>query len=255
MAESDQPRTVKAVETSFRIVEALRHRRRAGVSELSSELDVPVSTTYVHLNTLRELGYVVKSGNDYRLSLRFLEHGGSVRQHLEYFGVVEDSVNRTAYLTGEIAGFAIEEQGQRVIISRSEGRGAIGDQIPIGEYTHLHWTSLGKAIMAHLPRDRVDEIVDEHGLPRGTPNTITDRAVLAEELATIRQTGYAIDNAERRRGIRGISVPVKDANEEIVGALGVAGPKQRFDEAHLGELLSVLEEKQNVIEIRSEYYK
>lgn len=254
MSTRDTENTIKSVETSFTIVEALRDRRSAGVSEISDDLAIPVSTTYVHLNTLRSLGYVVKQGSEYRLSLRFLEHGGSVRQQLEFFSVVEDSVNKTAYSTGEIAGFAIEEQGQRVILSRSAGQGAIGDQIPIGEYTSLHWTSLGKAILAHLPAERVDAIVDTHGLPRGTPSTITDRDTLDEELSTIRNCGYAIDNAERRRGIRGVSVPIKDANEEIVGALGVAGPKQRFDVNHLADLLGVLEERRNVIEIRSEYY-
>ncbi|MCD2204055.1 IclR family transcriptional regulator [Halobacterium sp. KA-6] len=247
--------TINAVETTLTIVEVLKQINAAGVSEIADEVGIPVSTTYMHLNTLRHRGYVTKSDGDYRLSLRFLEHGGAVRQQMEFFGIIQDVVNQTAYLTGEIVGFGVEEQGQRVALYRSEGGGAVGDQIPIGEYTYLHWTSLGKVILAHLPDRRVDEIIDEHGLPQGTPFTITDRSELEAELASIRADGYATDDAERRRGIRGAAVPIMDADETIVGSLGVAGPEHQFTEAYLSELIDTLLEKRNVIEIRSEFYE
>ena len=254
MSAEGNTKTVKAVETTFGIVDVLTQIQSAGVSEIAAEVDIPVSTAYMHLNTLRQSGYVVKSDREYRLSLRFLEHGGAVRQQMEFFTVIKDEINQLTYMTGEISGFAIEELGQRVILYRSEGTGAVGDQIPIGEYTYMHWTSLGKAIMAHLPEARVDEIVDRHGLPAGTRYTITDRATLTDELATIQSQGYAIDDAERRRGIRGVAVPVLDADEGVVGSVGIAGPKARFDEDYIAELISVLLEKRNIIEIRNNFY-
>lgn len=255
MVNNETPKTISAVETTFDIVEVLKNMQSAGVSEIATEVSIPVSTTYMHLNTLRHRGYVVKSGTDYRLSLRFLEHGGAVRQQMDFFSVVQDEVNQAAYLTGEIIGFGIEELGKRVILYRSEGGGAVGDQIPIGEHTHLHWTSLGKAILAHLPEQRVDEILEQHGLPRGTAYTITDRAELDAELTAIRENGYAIDDSERRRGIRGIAVPIKNANKAIVGSIGLAGTKRRFDEPYMMKMLDVLLEKQNNIEVRNEFYE
>ncbi|PSP94048.1 transcriptional regulator [Halobacteriales archaeon QS_4_62_28] len=252
MAET---KTINAVETTLEIVEALKNRQPAGVSTVAEAVSVPVSTAYMHLNTLRQQGYVVKEAGNYRLSLRFLEHGGAVRQQLDFFTVVKDEVNQLTYLTGEIAGFAVEEQGQRVVLYRSEGSGAVGDQIPIGEYAHLHWTSLGKAILAHLPTERIDKIIDRHGLPANTPRTITDKEELLTELDAIRRAGYAVDDAERRRGIRGIAVPVLDADEEIIGSVGVAGPKMRFGERYMAELFDTLSEKRNVIEVRNEFYQ
>jgi DNA-binding IclR family transcriptional regulator len=247
--------TIQAVETTFEVVEVLTKMQSAGVSEIAAEVGIPVSTTYMHLNTLRHSGYVVKTDTEYRLSLRFLEHGGAVRQQMDFFPVIKDEVNQITYLTGEITGFAIEELGQRVILYRSEGSGSVGDRIPIGEHTYMHWTSLGKAILAYLPRERIDAIVDQHGLPAGTRYTITNRAALDEELATIRDRGYAVDDAERRRGIRGVAVPVLDANEEVVGSVGIAGPKARFGEDYIADIVDVLWEKRNIIEVRNNFYR
>lgn len=252
MAET---KTIKTVEKSFEIVEALQNLQPAGVSAVAADVDVPVSTAYMHLNTLRQRGYVVKTADDYRLSLRFLEHGGSVRQQLDYFSIVKDEVNQLKYITGEIAGFAVEQRGKRVVLYRSEGSSAVGDQIPIGEHTYLHWTSLGKAILANLPSERIDEIIDTHELPASTNHTITNKDELRGELERIRTVGYAVDDAERRRGIRGIAVPVVDANEDIIGSIGVAGPKVRFNEHRLAELLDILREKRNVIEVRNDFYR
>jgi len=248
-------KTIQAVERTFEIIETLKTERSAGVSEIADEVGIPVSTAYIHLNTLRHRGYVVKTDSTYRLSLRFLEHGGAVRQQRNFFTIVKDEVNQITYQTGEIAGFAVEEQGQRVILYRSEGNGAVGDQIPIGEHTYLHWTSLGKAILAQLSEERVDEIIEKHGLLKGTRQTITDRAELRDELQSIREEGFAIDNAERRRGIRGVAVPVLDANEDLLGSLGVAGPSTRFDETYVTRLVDILTEKRNIVEVRNNFYR
>jgi DNA-binding IclR family transcriptional regulator len=248
-------KTIKSVEKTLDIIEVLHNVDSAGVSEIAERAGIPVSTTYIHLNTLEQRRYVVNDGSDYRLSFRFLEHGGAARQQLDFFSIVKEEVNNISQILEEIVGFAVEEEGQRVIVYRSEGQEAVGDRIPVGEHTHLHWTSLGKAILAHLPEYRVDEIVTQHGLPRGTENTITDRTELREELKTIRSIGYAIDNSERRRGIRGIAVPIKNGDEAVVGSIGVAGPKARYDPSYMSRLLNFLDEERNVIEIRNGFYQ
>lgn len=255
MNEESSPKTVQAVETTFDIVEVLTDIPAVGVSRIADEVGIPVSTAYVHLNTLRERGYVVKSDGAYRLSFQFLEHGGAVRQQISFFSDIQDAVDQIAYETGEAAGFAVEERGQRVVLYRSEGTVAAADQIPIGEYTHLHWTSMGKAIFANLPERRVDEIVDQHGLPARTSNTITDREELGEELAKVRACGYAVDNAERRRGIRGIAVPIINEQDEVIGSIGIAGPKARLDPSFLNRVYDNLLEKRNIIEIRNDFYE
>jgi DNA-binding IclR family transcriptional regulator len=248
-------KTIKSVEKTLDIVEVLHNVDSAGVSEIAERAGIPVSTTYMHLNTLKQRRYIVNDGTDYRLSFRFLEHGGAARQQLDLFSIVREEVDNISKILGEIVGFAVEEEGQRIILYRSEGQEAVGDRIPVGEHTYLHWTSLGKAILAHLPERRVDEIANQHGLPKGTEKTITGRSELREELQTIREVGYAVDNSERRRGIRGIAVPIMDGDEAVVGSIGVAGPKARYDPSYMSRILEFLDEERNITEIRNGFYR
>lgn len=241
-------------ETSFDILRVLDELEPAGVSEIAEQLDTSTSTVFTHLNTLREEGYLVKDGTTYRRSLQFLADGGVIKQRCEAAQLLESKVVKLANSTGEIAGAAVEERGQRVILARSAGDMAAGDQLPIGNHTNLHWTSLGKALLAHIPASRRSTIIERHGLPRGTERTFTDPAGLERELERIRQQGYAVDDEEHLRGVRGIAVPILDDDRNLVSAIGITGPRNRFTSSYLIDLLDSLEYAKNEIEVRSQYY-
>ncbi|WP_255171303.1 IclR family transcriptional regulator [Natrononativus amylolyticus] len=247
-------KTINSVETSFRLVEALRRLDDAGVSELADELELPPSTTYIHLNTLMKLGYVIKDDHRYRLSFQFLNLGGSVRKRFDMYQRAQEAVDLIARYTGETAGFGTTENGMRVILYRAKGQHAVADNKPLGDYSYMHHTSIGKAMLAYLPEAEIDEIIDRYGLPAATPNTITDREHLEAELERVRTREYALDDEEHIVGIRGIAVPVQNEAQEVHGAIGVAGPKRRFRPSYLTRLLEVLNYNRNVIELKHSYY-
>ncbi|EMA55135.1 MULTISPECIES: IclR family transcriptional regulator [Halococcus] len=255
MSDDPKQKTIGAVETSFDILGVLSDIEPAGVSEITEELDMSTSTVFAHLNTLLQQGYLVKNDTTYRRSLRFLADAGAIRQRCEAAQLLDEKVDELASMTGEIAGAATEERGQRVMLFRSAGEMAAGDKIPIGEHSYLHWTSLGKALLAHLPAARRSEIVDRHDLPRGTERTFTTRDALGDELERIRQQGYAVDDEEHLRGVRGVAVPVFNTEDDVIASVGLTGPRNRFQSSYLTELLSSLEYVKNEIEVRNQYYE
>lgn len=246
---------IKSVETAFEIVESLQELDGSGVSELAAYLDIPKSTAHVYLNTLEEIGYVIKEDGEYRLGLRFLERGGYIRQRVSIYGAARPRIDELSQETGEVANFGIEEGGKRVLLYTSESPSGVFDNSPAGQYTHMHWTALGKSLLAYFPEERIHEIVDEHGLPGATSNTITERDELLEELATIREQGFAVEDEERREGIKAIGVPVLDGDEAPIGAVSISGPKSRIDEAATdAELVDTIKKKVNVIELKYQHY-
>ncbi|GGN94005.1 MULTISPECIES: IclR family transcriptional regulator [Haloarcula] len=248
-------KTISAVETTLDILSALGKLEPVSLSELATQLDIPTSTVFIHLNTLVERDYVVKESGEYRRSFRFLEVGGSVRHQLDVGRLLRNKVEELSRKTGEIAGAGIEENGQRVILYRSSGEKAAGDEIPIGNHTEMHWTSLGKVILANLPLERRTEIIEAHGLPKGTEETLTSRSDLETALERIRDQGYAIDDEEHLRGVRGIAVPIFDEDEEVMVSLGITGPRDRFTSRYMANLLEVLRYTKNEIEVRNQYYE
>jgi DNA-binding IclR family transcriptional regulator len=220
--------TIGALGTSLQILETLKERGGAGVTELSNTLDLPKSTVYSHLRTLREHEYVIKEGDRYCLSLRFLDFGEHTRDRMRIYEVARPEVDSLAEDTGELANLLVEENGQGVYLYRAKGAQAVSLDTHAGMRVGLHCTSLGKAVLAHLPAERVDEIVDRWGLPPRTAETITSREELDEELARIRERGYAHDNGERLSGLRCIAAPITDADGHAIGAISVAGPTSRM---------------------------
>jgi DNA-binding IclR family transcriptional regulator len=76
----------------------------------------------------------------------------------------------------------------------------------VGKRSYLHTHAPGKVILATLQGDDVDEIIEYHGLPTYTSETITDPDRLREELDTISEQGYAISDGEAALGVRSVGV-------------------------------------------------
>lgn len=246
--------TIGALGTSLRILEALKQRGSAGVTELANELGLPKSTVYSHLRTLREHEYVVQQDEEYCIGLKFLSLGEHTRDRIPIYEVAKPEVTDLAEQTGELANLLIEENGEGVYLFRSKGKKAVSLDTHAGMRVKLHCTSLGKAILAYLPEERVDKIIDRWGLPARTAATITTREALEKELATIRERGYAQDNSERLSGLRCVAAPIKNPDGRVIGAVSVAGPTSRIKDERFGsEVPELVMSAANVVELNLTY--
>lgn len=254
--ENRSEKRINAVGTLFDVVEGLQDLEEAGVSELAEHLNRPKSTVHIYLATLVDQGYVIKDGDHYRMSLRFLELGGQTRKRMSIFESARPEIDSLSQDTGEVANFAIEEQGKRVLLYSSEPVEGVFDNSPTGQYTHMHWTALGKALLSQLPDERVAEIIEAHGLPKATENTITDPDELFDELESIRERGYSIEDEERREGIKSFAVPVQHTEEDSpVSAVSISGPRRRMGGGDVDEdLLDAIMDTVNVIELTNKHY-
>lgn len=246
--------SIKSLRRAFRILETLRENNGMTLTELATKLDIPTSTAHVYLKTLQAEGFVTAHENVYRNGLRFLEYGGQVRQQYEVYNASKNVLRDLAIQTGERAGLGVEEHGKRVLLLVEDGTNAISDNAPIGEYTHMHWTALGKCLLAHLPEDRRDNIITTQEFPHATEQTITDPNTLRQELAQIREVGYAIEDEEHRNGIRSVCVPILTPDNSLLGSIGLTGPVSRFDSGTVNNYVSLLEQQANVVKLKTEYY-
>ncbi|QLH83686.1 IclR family transcriptional regulator [Halosimplex pelagicum] len=246
--------TVKSVERTFRIIGGLQELGGAGVTELSTHLDLPKSTVHNYLSTLEQEAYVVKADDEYRIGLRFLEHGAYARNQSQIFEIARPELDRLANETGELCNLLVEEHGKGTYLYRTRGENAVRVKEHVGNRVCLHSTALGKAILAHCSEERVDEIIDRHGLPETTDRTVTDRDELFDTLAEIRERGVAFDDEERLSGLRCVAAPVLSNDDRVLGAISVSGPSHRFEDHRFREELPkrVLETA-NVLELNVTY--
>lgn len=245
--------TIQAVERAFDIVAFLRENGPSTVTEVTEALGHTSSTAHIHLKTLHEVGYVDKDGTKYELGFRFLRDGIAVRNERQLYHVAKSEIDTLAEETGEGVGLGIEENGQRVTLYNAKGENAVSDKAPVGEFTNMHWTALGKALLAHKSRSSVERIVDHYGMPAATENTITDTDRLLDELDRTRERGYAIEDEERRKKLRSVALPVR-VNDTTVGAVSITAPVNRMSEERIeSDLVETVQASVNVIEVKYIY--
>jgi IclR family acetate operon transcriptional repressor len=250
---NDDEIPVKSTRVTIDVVEALQELDGAGVSEVSKHLSVPKSTVHDHLRTLERLELVVNEDGRYKTGTRFLEFGGYARQQMKVFEVAKPEVETLAQQTGEHSNLMVEEHGRGIFLYKAEGEEAVQLDTYNGYRVHLQTTALGKAILAHMPEEKVHTIIDRHGLPKITEQTITDKDELLTELEAIREQGYAHDVEERVIGMHCVAAPLL-GGDEVLGAVSVSGPKSRMQGTRFEEEIprQVLRTA-NVIEVNMTY--
>ncbi|HKJ59533.1 MAG TPA: IclR family transcriptional regulator [Halobacteriales archaeon] len=245
---------VRTTEKTLRIIEALMERDETRLTDLADHLDMGASVVHNHLSTLEEHGYVVKDDDAYRLGLKFLELGGYTRNREELYKVAEPEIERLADETGELVNLMTEDRGMGVYLKRSKGADAVDLDTYAGMRVPLQTTALGKAILAYTPEDRVDEIVDYHGLPRVTERTITDRDELDDALDDVRDRGYAVDDGERLQGLRCVAAPIRDDENVAIGAISISAPANRLKNHQFEEEFpELIRGAANVVELNIKY--
>lgn len=248
MTADDRP-PVKATTTSFTILEAVRDRNGAGVTELARELELAKSAVYKHLMTLTQLGYLVKEDTTYYLSLSFQGFGARARERYPIH-IAEPAIDNLAGTTGKIVNFMIYENGYGIYAYQARASGA--GEPPASEYARvpLHATAGGKAILAYLPAEEQETVIEELGLPTFTEKTITDRDELEHELQSVRDRRIAFEREEFTTGYQCVGSPIMGSNTRAVGAVSVSGPTnemtgKRLEEDTAGLVMSTAKSIEN----------
>lgn len=213
--------------TLFSIIEHLMEENGASVTAIANEVGLAKSGIHKHLKTMEEHGYVIKRDGKYRLGFQFFNRGIYTRTQYDIPRTVRPLISEMAEQTGESAWCIVPEGGRGMVLYGASENDSISPDSLIGSWIPLHANSGGKAIMAQFSRSEIDAILDQHGLPVKTPNTITDRDEFLEELDRVQEDGYAFNFGEDIEGIHAVSVPVV-IEGDVLGALAIAGAANRL---------------------------
>lgn len=227
----------KTTATSLRVVDAVDELDGARLTEIAEEVGLSTSTVYTHLKTLTDHGYVTKMDDRYELGLKLFHLGEEARRRDGRYELARESALELANTTGEEVSFAVEENGRSTILFDEVSNPAV-EGFQVGHQFYMHNSASGKAMLAEFPDEYVDDVIDKWGLPEETPNTITDRSRLFDEIETVRSQGYAVNDQEALEGLRSVAIAVESPDGTVFGSLDVSGPPYRLPaDSELVELL------------------
>jgi DNA-binding IclR family transcriptional regulator len=224
--------TLSSVRNALRLLCAFTPAEpELGVSELARRLGVGKSTVHRLLGTLKDEGFVEQNPatGRYALGLRLLDLGAQAAARLDLHESAAPYMDDLRNRTGETVHIAVLDGVEVVDVERRESPRTLRLFGRIGRRNPAHSTSTGKVLLAFLPPDELDRRLSGLVLEQRTRNTITDHALLREELAKVRGRGYAMNVNENQIGMAAIAAPIRDASGEVVAAISVAGPVPRFE--------------------------
>ena len=231
-AKKPKPRRMRlsSVANSIRLTKAFSEDEyEMGISALASRLGLAKSTVHRLATTLVEYDILEQNRETgkYRLGLALFELGTLVRRKMDTASESRAQMYSLAEMTGETVQLAILDHQSVLYIRILESRQAVRMSTIAGSRAPAHCTSVGKVLLAFQPGEMARQIIDQ-GLRRYTPATITDTALLQEELASIRSKGYAIDDEEIEVGLRCVAAPIRNHSGRVIAAISVAAPVQRM---------------------------
>src|SRR5215212_2298172 len=204
---------VRALERALDILDAFTLATpELSLARLAERVDLPKSTVIRLVAILVDRGYLerVPETESFRIGVRAFEVGCVYIQSTSLEEQARPIMATLAQATGQTANLGILDRGELVHLAIEAPDRPVRYWATPGKREDPHYTGLGKVLLAALPEDRLAAHLGRQPLARRTPLSITDPAVLRDELDRVRAAGYAIDDEESNEGVRCIAAPIVD---------------------------------------------
>lgn len=210
---------------------------KMSVTEIAEKYDTNPSSLYPILHTLERHGYLKRDGNKrYSLGLTFPKKGRLVLERLNLPTESRADLERLGEEAQKTVHLGYLSDNQVVYLDKVESKTGIRMYSSPGKTAPLHGTALGKAILAHLPKDKTENILESQTLTAKTDNTITSPDQLKQEFEEIKQQGYALDDEEFEEGIKCVAAPIHKHNGQVEAAVSLTGLAAQMGDEDIEDL-------------------
>lgn len=224
---------IGSVEKTLKILEFIILRKNgARIQDIAQHLKISSPAVYKHLETLVQAGYVFKEPHSHRYlpSYKIVELGSIILRNVQVREIAHPFLVDLMEKTGMTVHFALKSGYEGVYIDKIESDRTIPTVSRIGMKMRLYSTGFGKAILAFLPEEELEDYFSKVKLEKQTEHTIVDVKLLKKELSIVRQKGYAVDREENEPGIMCIGAPVFDYTGNVIGGISVTGAVSSFSQ-------------------------
>ncbi len=230
----EQPEVIDSVAKALTLLQVFSQANPSLTISKAAELaDLTRPTARRILLTLVHLGFAVTDGKNFTLTPKVLRLGFGYLAALPYWETAQPHLRRLAKEFEESCSMATLDEDEIVYLARIPANRNMAISLSTGSRLPAYATSLGKVMLAWLPQDALQNYLQRVELKALTPTTITDRVRLQEELAKVRQRGFAVVDGEREIGVRSAAAPIRIRNGSVVAAINVSANGMRVSHDEL----------------------
>jgi IclR family transcriptional regulator, KDG regulon repressor len=215
-----------------------------GVREIARMVNLSSSATGRLLAALKDLGVLSQNPETraYSMGARVLTWAGVYNAILDVRNRALPAIQQLHDSTRETISLYILDGDERLCIERLESPQTVRIVTRVGRRLPLYAGSAGKVMLAFLSAERQKVIIRGSDLVPLTPHTITDPAALERELAKVREEGVAVSFGEWIEDAAGVAAPIFDQSGEVVAAISISGPLNRFNQENVSQYCSAVKQ-------------
>lgn len=199
------------------------------LTEISERVQLHKSTVHRVLATLEDARFLEHDSatGKYRLGLRLVELASLVLEHVDLRRQAWPHLSRLAQEFRETVDLGILDGVDIVYLDVIDSPQRVKLAVAPGQRLPACCTASGKAMLAFLPQEQVQEMLAQ-GLPRYTNHTIISPAGFLADLKLARERGFAISQEEYEEDIHAVAAPILSIRQEPLAVVALAGPAFRL---------------------------
>ena len=198
-------------------------------SEFLATSQYPKATLYRLLQTLTHQGMLRfdPDRQTYAMGVRLVRLAHAAWAQSSLAPLARRYLDELAQETGETIHLAQMDMGQVLYVDKRNATRPVEMFSQAGKVGPAYCTGVGKAMLAFMPDEAVEQALARQSFHRFTPHTLDTPERLKAELAAIRARGHAFDREEHEPGIICCAVPILTRTGRVIGAISVTSTTAR----------------------------
>ena len=214
---------LRVLERGLTVIRAFAGQRNPMTpADIARVAGLPRATVRRCLLTLATLGYVGQMGRYFHLTPQMLTLAQAYLSSSLLPRVAQSVVEQVSEELGESCSVSILNGDSVIYVARSSRKRVSSVHRGVGTHLPAYSTSMGRVLLANLPKADLDAYFERVTLKKFTAATITNEAKLRALLKRVHRIGFCIIDSELEHDLRAIAVPVYDSAGNVVAAMHVS---------------------------------
>jgi IclR family transcriptional regulator, pca regulon regulatory protein len=228
-----KPEGMGGLAKGLAIVEAFSAHSVMSVADAARAAGATRASARRCLITLTELGYLERSGREFRPLTRLRRLGGLASRRDQLALLAQPLLARARDELAESVSLAVLDNDTSLFIARAEAEHIVSTGVRVGARLPVYCSATGRVLLSQFSDKDILARIGRKPLARRTPHTLTTPSELLTEIRSVRERRYAVSDEELELGLRALAVPVMGANDEIIAAVSVSAASARVRGADL----------------------
>ncbi len=230
LSASGDPNFMTTLARGLAVIQSFSQKRsQLSISQVSKSTGLSRASVRRCLYTLTKLGF---AGSDdaskFFLRPKVLSLGYAYLSSMPLAAAAQPVLEHVSHFLRESCSISTLDGTDIIYLARANVTRIMAIDLGIGSRLPAFCTSMGRVLLAHLPSEQLEPLLQRIDFVRFTDRTVGSVEKLRQILQGIRMAGYAVVDQELELGLRSMAVPIQNPSGQVVAALNVGAHAQRI---------------------------